>query len=47
LGFFDQWRDGPSTFLGMLVHGFPNLLMPTGPQSGSASTKHVARAAID
>jgi len=34
----DQWRDGPSTFLGMLVHGFPNLLMPSGPQSGSAST---------
>ena len=31
-------RDGPSTFLGMMVHGFPNLLMPTGPQSGSAST---------
>ena len=22
----------------MMVHGFPNLLMPTGPQSGSAST---------
>ena len=22
----------------MQVHGFPNLLMPTGPQSGSAST---------
>ena len=35
---FDKWRDGPSTFLGMMVHGFPNLLMPTGPQSGSAST---------
>lgn len=35
---FDKWRDGPATFLGMLVHGFPNLLMPTGPQSGSAST---------
>jgi cation diffusion facilitator CzcD-associated flavoprotein CzcO len=35
---FDKWRDGPSTFLGMLVHGFPNMLMPTGPQSGSAST---------
>lgn len=34
----EQWKDGPSTFLGMLVHGFPNLLMPTGPQSGSAST---------
>jgi cation diffusion facilitator CzcD-associated flavoprotein CzcO len=34
----ETWKDGPSTFLGMLVHGFPNLLMPTGPQSGSAST---------
>ena len=34
----DLWSDGPSTFLGMLVHGFPNLLMPSGPQSGSAST---------
>jgi hypothetical protein len=22
----------------MMAHGFPNLLMPTGPQSGSAST---------
>jgi cation diffusion facilitator CzcD-associated flavoprotein CzcO len=34
----DQWSEGPSTFLGMLVNGFPNLLMPSGPQSGSAST---------
>ncbi|MGH7837571.1 MAG: cyclohexanone monooxygenase, partial [Candidatus Binataceae bacterium] len=36
----DKWRDGPSTFLGVLVHGFPNLLMPSGPQSGSASTNY-------
>jgi cation diffusion facilitator CzcD-associated flavoprotein CzcO len=34
----DKWREGPSTFLGMMIHGFPNLLMPAGPQSGSAST---------
>jgi cation diffusion facilitator CzcD-associated flavoprotein CzcO len=34
----EKWRYAPSTFLGMLVHGFPNLLMPTGPQSASAST---------
>jgi cation diffusion facilitator CzcD-associated flavoprotein CzcO len=34
----EKWKDGPETFLGMLVHGFPNLLMPTGPQSASAST---------
>jgi len=24
---FDKWRDGPATFLGMMVHGSPNLLM--------------------
>jgi cation diffusion facilitator CzcD-associated flavoprotein CzcO len=36
----DKWRDSPSTFLGMLIHGFPNLLMPAGPQSGSASTNY-------
>ena len=35
-----KWNDGPSTFLGMLIHGFPNLLMPAGPQSGSASTNY-------
>ncbi len=36
----EKWKDGPSTFLGMLVHGFPNMLMPSGPQSGSASTNY-------
>ncbi len=34
----EKWKQEPSTVLGMLVHGFPNLLMPTGPQSASAST---------
>jgi cation diffusion facilitator CzcD-associated flavoprotein CzcO len=36
----DLWSDGPTTFLGLMVHGFPNLLMPSGPQSGSASTNY-------
>lgn len=36
----DKWRDGPATFLGMFTHGFPNMLMPAGPQSGSASTNY-------
>jgi len=36
----DKWRDGPSTFLGMFIHGYPNLIMPSGPQSGSASTNY-------
>ncbi len=34
----DKWRDGPSTWLGVLTHGFPNLLMVAGPQSVSGST---------
>ncbi|MEZ5659439.1 MAG: NAD(P)/FAD-dependent oxidoreductase [Burkholderiaceae bacterium] len=36
----ERWRDGPSTYLGALIHGYPNLLMPNGPQSGSASTNY-------
>ena len=36
----EKWFDNPSTFLGMLGSGFPNLLMPSGPQSGSASTNY-------
>lgn len=34
----DKWRDGPETFLGILSSGFPNLFMPVGPQSASATT---------
>ena len=36
----DKWKDSCSSFLGMMIHGFPNLLMPAGPQSGSASTNY-------
>ncbi len=36
----DKWKDGPSTYLGIFVNGFPNMLMPAGPQSGSASTNY-------
>ncbi|PRZ44191.1 cation diffusion facilitator CzcD-associated flavoprotein CzcO [Antricoccus suffuscus] len=34
----EKWADGPATYLGMQVAGFPNMLMPTGPQSASATT---------
>ncbi len=34
----DKWRDGPSTYLGVLSQGFPNMLMVAGPQSVSGST---------
>src|SRR3954447_19808109 len=36
----DKWRTTIQTYLGMMVHGFPNMLMPSGPQSGSASTNY-------
>jgi cation diffusion facilitator CzcD-associated flavoprotein CzcO len=29
----DAWRDGPETFLGVFVGGFPNLMMIMGPHS--------------
>jgi cation diffusion facilitator CzcD-associated flavoprotein CzcO len=31
----DAWADGPHTYLGIAVAGFPNLFMITGPQSPS------------
>ncbi len=34
----DKWRDGPSTYVGVMTHGFPNLFMVAGPQSVSGST---------
>jgi cation diffusion facilitator CzcD-associated flavoprotein CzcO len=34
----DKWAHGPTTFLGLQVSGFPNMIMPTGPQSGGPST---------
>jgi cation diffusion facilitator CzcD-associated flavoprotein CzcO len=34
----DLWDLGPSTYLGVFVHGFPNFVMLTGPQGASAST---------
>ena len=36
----EKWKDGPSTFLGLTVHGYPNLLMLAGPQSNSASVNY-------
>ncbi|HEY5645491.1 MAG TPA: cyclohexanone monooxygenase, partial [Pseudomonadales bacterium] len=34
----DKWAHGPVTYLGLMSHGFPNLLMVAGPQSVSGST---------
>ena len=34
----EQWADGPHTYLGVSVAGFPNLFTITGPQSPSVLT---------
>ena len=31
----DRWKDGPSTYLGLAMHDFPNLFTVTGPGSPS------------
>lgn len=31
----EKWADGPKTYLGLGVHGFPNMFTITGPQSPS------------
>ncbi|MEJ2133435.1 MAG: cyclohexanone monooxygenase, partial [Gammaproteobacteria bacterium] len=34
----DKWRDGPETYLGLGVHGFPNFIILAGQQSGSVAS---------
>ena len=36
----DHWSGSPKTFVGLMSHGFPNLLMVAGPQSVSGSTNY-------
>ncbi|RJQ77779.1 NAD(P)/FAD-dependent oxidoreductase [Pseudonocardiaceae bacterium YIM PH 21723] len=35
-----HWSQGPRTYLGLMVHGFPNLFTITGPQSPSVFYNH-------
>lgn len=36
----DKWQGSPTTYLGIMVHEFPNMLMVAGPQSVSGSTNY-------
>lgn len=38
----DKWRDGPTTYLGLAVAGFPNLFMMHGPGSPSVLAGMIA-----
>ena len=37
----DKWADGPRTYLGLMVAGFPNLFIVTGPGSPSVLSNMV------
>ena len=43
----EKWRDGPQTFLGILVDGFPNLLMVMGPHAGLGNFPRAAEYSAD
>lgn len=38
----DAWKDGPKTYLGVMVNGFPNMAIITGPGSPSVKTNMIA-----
>lgn len=37
----DKWRDGPTTYLGAMVAGFPNLFMIHGPMTPAAQAQMI------
>lgn len=37
----DKWKDGPQTYLGIMVAGFPNMFMVTGPQSPGVKSQMI------
>ena len=43
----DKWVDGPVTYVGLLVSGFPNMLMLAGPQTAATNFPRGAETAID
>ncbi len=43
----EKWQDGPQTFLGILVDGFPNLLMVMGPHAGLGNFPRAAEYCVD
>jgi cation diffusion facilitator CzcD-associated flavoprotein CzcO len=42
-----KWVDGPVTYLGMLVSGFPNLVMLAGPQIAATNFPRACETAVD
>jgi len=43
----DVWKDGPQTYLGVFVAGFPNLLMTMGPHAGLSNYTRTAEYSVE
>ena len=43
----DVWKDGPQTYLGVFVEGFPNLLMAMGPHAGLGNYTRAAEYSVE
>ncbi len=43
----DAWANGPQTYLGVLVHGFPNMLMAMGPHAGLSNYTRTAEYSVE
>jgi cation diffusion facilitator CzcD-associated flavoprotein CzcO len=43
----DLWKDGPQTYLGVFVEGFPNLLMAMGPHAGLGNYTRTAEYSVE
>jgi cation diffusion facilitator CzcD-associated flavoprotein CzcO len=43
----DEWQAGPQTFLGILVEGFPNMLMVMGPHAGLGNFPRAAEYSVE
>src|SRR3954464_10649505 len=43
----DLWKDGPQTYLGVLVEGFPNMLMVMGPHAGLGNFPRAAEYSVE
>ena len=43
----DKWRDGPVTYLGMFINGFPNMLMLAGPQIAATNFPRAVETSVD
>ncbi len=42
-----KWVDGPVTYLGLLVNGFPNMVMLAGPQIAATNFPRACETAVD